>query len=140
VEDESYIEQMLKDKTISGLAEWYSGELGGGRSRVRVPAGAENFSLHHRVQTGSGAHPASCPMGTRYQGAFSLGIKRPGFEADHSPPSSAAFKNALCYTSTPQYAFKAWCSVKAQGQVYLYRSKYKPKKEEEEEKNKKKKN
>jgi hypothetical protein len=24
-----------------------------------------NFSLHHRVQTGSGAHPASYPMGTR---------------------------------------------------------------------------
>jgi hypothetical protein len=24
------------------------------------------------------------------------------------------------YTSTRQYAFMAWCSVKAQGQVYLY--------------------
>jgi hypothetical protein len=23
------------------------------------------FSLHHRVQNGSGTHPASCPMGTR---------------------------------------------------------------------------
>jgi len=23
------------------------------------------FSLRHRVQTGSGAHPASCPTGTR---------------------------------------------------------------------------
>jgi hypothetical protein len=32
---------------------------------VRVPAGAGNFSLHHRVQNGSGAHPASYPMGTR---------------------------------------------------------------------------
>jgi hypothetical protein len=28
-------------------------------SRVRFPAGAGNFPLHHRVQTGSGAHPAS---------------------------------------------------------------------------------
>jgi hypothetical protein len=26
---------------------------------------ARNFSLRHCVQTGSGAHPASCPMGTR---------------------------------------------------------------------------
>jgi hypothetical protein len=26
--------------------------------------GAGNFSLHHRVQTGSGAHPASYPTGT----------------------------------------------------------------------------
>jgi hypothetical protein len=34
-------------------------------SRVRFPAGAGNFSLHHRVQNGSGAHPASHPMGTR---------------------------------------------------------------------------
>jgi hypothetical protein len=33
-------------------------------SRVRFPAGAGNFSLHHRVQTGSGAHPDSYPMGT----------------------------------------------------------------------------
>jgi hypothetical protein len=24
-----------------------------------------NFSLHHRIQNGSGAHPASYPMGTR---------------------------------------------------------------------------
>jgi hypothetical protein len=34
-------------------------------SRFRLPAGAGNFSLHHRVQNGSGAHPASYPMGTR---------------------------------------------------------------------------
>jgi hypothetical protein len=33
--------------------------------KVRFPAGAGNFSLHHRVQNGSGAHPASYPMGTR---------------------------------------------------------------------------
>jgi hypothetical protein len=34
-------------------------------SRVRFLAGAKNFSLHHRVQNGSGAHPVSYPMGTR---------------------------------------------------------------------------
>jgi hypothetical protein len=32
---------------------------------VRVPAGTGNFSLHYRVQTGSGAHLTSYPMGTR---------------------------------------------------------------------------
>jgi hypothetical protein len=32
-------------------------------SRVRFPAGAEN-SLHHHVQIGSGAHPASYPAGS----------------------------------------------------------------------------
>jgi hypothetical protein len=34
-------------------------------SRVRFPAEAGNFSLHHLVQNGSGAHRASYPMGTR---------------------------------------------------------------------------
>jgi hypothetical protein len=34
-------------------------------SRVRFPVGAGNFSLHHRVQNGSGTHPASYPMGNR---------------------------------------------------------------------------
>jgi hypothetical protein len=45
-------------------------------------------------------------------GVPSLGVKRPGREADHSPPSSAKVKNAWSYTSTPQYAFMAWCLVK----------------------------
>jgi hypothetical protein len=35
-------------------------------SRVRFPAGAENFSLHHRVQNGSRFHPASYPMDTGF--------------------------------------------------------------------------
>jgi hypothetical protein len=58
-------------------------------SRVQFPAGAWNFSLYHRVQNGSGAHPASHPMVTR--GSFP-GVKRQGREADHSPPSSAEVK------------------------------------------------
>jgi hypothetical protein len=37
------------------------------------------------VQTGPGAHPASCTMGT---GSFP-GVKRPGRGADHPPPFSA---------------------------------------------------
>jgi hypothetical protein len=53
-------------------------------------------------------------------GALSLGVKRPGREADHSPPSNTEVKNACSYTSTPQYVFMAWCLVKAQGQLYLY--------------------
>jgi hypothetical protein len=61
-------------------------------SRVRFLAGAGNFSLHNRVQNGSGVHPASHPMGTR--GSFP-GIKRPGREADHPPPSSAEVKDCV---------------------------------------------
>jgi hypothetical protein len=45
-------------------------------------------------------------------GALSLGVKRPGREADHSSPSSAEIKNAWSYISTPQYVFMAWCLVK----------------------------
>jgi hypothetical protein len=79
------------------------------------PAGGGNFSLHHRVQNGSGAHPASYPMRTR--GSF------PGFKA------AGAWSWLLtCLVPRPrmrgaihplpQYAFMA-CSVKAQGQLYL---------------------
>jgi hypothetical protein len=41
----------------------------------------QEFSLLRVVQTCSGAHPASYPMGT---GGFSCGVKRPGREADNS--------------------------------------------------------
>jgi hypothetical protein len=36
-----------------------------------------------------------------------LGVKRPGREADHSPPTSAEVKKIWIYTSTPPYAFMA---------------------------------
>jgi hypothetical protein len=54
-------------------------------SRVRSPTGAENFSLHHRVQNECVTHPVSYPMG----------VKRPWLEADHSPPSSAEVKERM---------------------------------------------
>jgi hypothetical protein len=51
---------------------------------VRSPAGAKDFSSSLCVQTGSGAHPASCIMGT---GGPFPGVKaRPGRDGDHSPP------------------------------------------------------
>jgi hypothetical protein len=43
----------------------HSSGLGALCSGVRVRAEAGNFSLQHRVQTGSGAHPASYLMGTK---------------------------------------------------------------------------
>jgi hypothetical protein len=54
---------------------------------VRSPARAKDFSSSLCVQNGSGAHPASCTMGTG--GPFPGGKARPGRDADHSPPSSA---------------------------------------------------
>jgi hypothetical protein len=74
------------------LAQWYSARLRAGRLGVPVPSGAGSFSIHHRVQTGSGTQ--------RVPGALSLGVKRPGREADHSPPSSAEVKNGWSYTFT----------------------------------------
>jgi hypothetical protein len=66
---------------------------------VRFPAGAGNFYLRHRVQTGSGAHPTFYPIGT--SGSF-LGLKWPGREADHSPPYSAEVKECVeCYLHSP---------------------------------------
>jgi hypothetical protein len=61
--------------------------------------------LHlHVVQTGSRANSASYPMGT---GDSFPGVKRPGREADHSPPASAEAKKMWIYTSIPPYAFMA---------------------------------
>jgi hypothetical protein len=58
---------------------------------VRSPAGVKDSSSNLCVQTGSGAHPASCIMGT--EGPFRGAKARPGRDADHSPPSSAEVKN-----------------------------------------------
>jgi hypothetical protein len=64
----------------------------------------QEFSLIHVIQTGSGAHPASYPMGT---GALPPGVKRPKREADHSPPNSVEVKKTWVYTSTPLKKSKA---------------------------------
>jgi hypothetical protein len=54
---------------------------------VRSPPEAKDFSSRFCVQTGSGAHPASCTMGTG--SPFRRAKARPEREADHSTPSSA---------------------------------------------------
>jgi hypothetical protein len=59
--------------------------------RVGSPAGAKDFSSSLFVQTGSGAHPASCTVGTG--GPFSGGKALLGRDTDHSPPSSAEVVN-----------------------------------------------
>jgi len=76
------------------------------------------FSLHYRVQTGSGAHRASCPMG-----ALSLEVKRLRREADHSPPPNAEVKNAWSYTSTSPYVFMVYCLVKHRDNFTFFTSK-----------------
>jgi hypothetical protein len=59
-----------RDSSV-GIATGYGLDDRG--SRVLFLAGAGIFSLHHRYQTGSGAHSASYPMGT--------GVSFPGGKA-----------------------------------------------------------
>jgi hypothetical protein len=68
----------------AGLRSRYSDWLRAGRSGDRIPVLAR-FSA--TVQTGPGGHPASCTM-NGYR-VFPGGKKRPGHDADPSPPSSA---------------------------------------------------
>jgi hypothetical protein len=73
-------------------------------SGVKFPARTGNFPLRLHVQTGSGAHSTSYPMGT---GGLSLGVMQLRREADHSPPSSADVKEYvelyLHYPSTSSW-------------------------------------
>jgi hypothetical protein len=76
----------------------YSDEVTGWNAEVRVPSGA------------TASRPALGPIHPRTHsllGALSLGVKRLGREADHSPPSVAEVNNAWRYTSTPQDVFTA---------------------------------
>jgi hypothetical protein len=106
---------MRRDNLV-GIALGYGLDDWG--SRVRFPAGAGNFSLHHRVQNGSGAHPASYSVGT--MGSF------PGSKAAGAwswPVTSIYCRGRrMCGAIHPlrQYAFIVLCSVKkAQEQIIL---------------------
>jgi len=84
---------------------------------VRFPAGAGNFS-RHRVQTGSGAHPASYPRGS---GGFFPGSKAAG--AWSWPLTSIQFRSQIMRGAIPplhQYVSMAWCLVKHSENFYLY--------------------
>jgi hypothetical protein len=78
---------MSRDSSVSIVTDYGLDDRGSILGRGR------EFSSSPCVQTGSGAHPASCPMGTA--GSFPGGKARPGrdADADHSLPSSAEVKN-----------------------------------------------
>jgi hypothetical protein len=50
-----------RGSSVSILSDYRLDDLAIG---VRSPAEAKDFSFNHCVQTGSGAHPGSCLMGT----------------------------------------------------------------------------
>jgi hypothetical protein len=75
------------------LLSQYSVSLRAGRpgDRGSIPAGAKDFSCSLCVQTGSGAHPTSCTMGTGVP--FPRAKSRLGRDADHLPLSNAEVEN-----------------------------------------------
>jgi hypothetical protein len=77
--------------------------LDGREVGFRAPVGVRFFfSFLHVVQTGSGAHPASYRKDTE---RFFPGIKGPGRQTGHSPPTRYKVENTWIYTSTPSYVF-----------------------------------
>jgi hypothetical protein len=73
---------------------------------VRSPAEAKDFSSNLCVQTGSGAHPASCTMGTR---VLSPGLKRGWGVTLTTRPHLVPRSRMRSYTSSPPSVFMA-CS------------------------------
>jgi hypothetical protein len=103
---------------------------------VRFPADVIKgfFSLCHRVQTGSGAHPAFYQMGT---GVLSPGIKRPGRKLtsyirlvprlrknDAVPPLLQYVFMACDFIKQWVYIFRTWNLVKHQDYLLYIQSKY----------------
>jgi hypothetical protein len=85
-----------------GTATGYTLEDGG--VGVRVPVGARFFSSPCRPDRFWGQPN---PPIQWVPSALSAGVKRPGREADHSPPTSAEVKNTWIYTPTPPCVFMA---------------------------------
>jgi hypothetical protein len=105
-------------KSWFSIAQRYSAGLRAGWSVVRVPGGARNFSLHHRIQTGSGVHPASYPMGTR--GSFRGGKCGRSVKLTTHLYLVPISRMRGAVPPLSQYASMVWCSVKVQRQLYLY--------------------
>jgi hypothetical protein len=86
---------MSRDSSVS-IATGYG--LDGRMMEVRFSTALGNF-LFDTVSTAV-LGPTQLPIHWVLK-ALSLGVKKPGRDADHSPPSSAEVKNAWNYTSIP---------------------------------------
>jgi hypothetical protein len=67
-------------------------------------------SVSRWLAVSTSSRPAVGPIQPPIQwvpGVLSSGVKRPGREAHHSPPTSSEVKKIWIYTSTPPYAFMA---------------------------------
>jgi hypothetical protein len=88
--------------TFSRYSDWL--RAGRPRGRSSSPGRVKNFlfSTLSRPVLGFTRPPIQW-----VSGALLKGIKRPGRECDHSPPTSAEVKKMWIYISTPPYAFMA---------------------------------
>jgi hypothetical protein len=93
--------RMSRDSS-GGVATGYRPDDEG--AGVRVPVGGKNF--HFSMSSRAAVVPTQPPIHC-VPGALSPGIKRPGREADHSPPTTAEVKKTWVCTSTPLYVFMA---------------------------------
>jgi hypothetical protein len=101
--------------SIVGIATGY--RLDDRRVGVRVPVGSRIFSFPRRPGRLWG--PTNF-LSNGYRGS-SPRVKRPGREADNSPPVSAEVKKMWIYTSTPPYTFIGQCLITyAHGKNYPY--------------------
>jgi hypothetical protein len=91
--------------SLVGIATGYNLDDRGVGVWIPVRGNIFLFSTSRRVvQIGSPPPPASIQW---VPGALPPGLKLPGHESDHSPPTSAEVKKTWIYTSTPLYAFVA---------------------------------
>jgi hypothetical protein len=88
---------VLRDSSV-GIATGYGMDDRG--VGVRVPVESRIFTSRYRPARLWG--PIQWVLK-----ALSPGLKRPGHDADQSPPTSSEIKKTWVYTSTPPYAFMA---------------------------------
>jgi hypothetical protein len=77
---------------------------------VQIPTEAGNFSLHHRVQNGSGA-PSSL-LSNGYQGIYPWGQSGMGVKLTTHLNLVPRLRMHGVIPPVSQYVFVAWCSVK----------------------------
>jgi hypothetical protein len=90
------IDQRSRGSSVSIVSDY---GLDDREIRVRSPAGTKEFSSNLCVQTGSGAHPASCTMGTG--GPFPGAKRGPGMTLTTQPHLVPRSRMSRGYTSSP---------------------------------------
>jgi hypothetical protein len=111
------IQEKSRDSSVDIALGYGLDDLG---SRFRFPVWAGKFLITTACRTALG------PTQPRIQwvpGALSLGVKRAKREADHSLPSSSEVKECVeLYLHSPNTPSWRCAQLKAQGQIYLYKS------------------